>query len=351
LDDLIARNVQNLSLRMSGWCNGGITQKVLTNVKVVRNLGGQAGMDRLIAKCKEENVPLYFEGVTAFAYDSNLLDGFLSYRDAARFTTREHIEVHPYDPITYTQMDWLDTFYLVRPQYAKKNASNLIESLSQAKATGVSFRDIGKFLSGNYNPKDTTSREKVKQMNLDTLQEAKDAGLNVMVKQGNDYVLPYANIITDMDLDGINYSILDRMVPFYEIAIHGMKDYTSSALNISGDYETQLLQCAEYGAGLNYTFFAENAQVLQDSVHTGYYGAEYAVWAEKAAADIERFQREMAGLNNQRIVDHAYLDKEVTMTRYADGTTVYVNYGKQDYNKGGLMVPARDYYVKGGDTK
>ena len=65
---------------------------------------------------------------------------------------------------------------------------------------------------------------------------------------------------------------------------------------------------------------------------------------------IRRYQQEMAGLNQQRIVAHEHLAEEVTVTTYADGTRVYVNYSNADYRQGSLKIPARDYLVKGGSN-
>lgn len=351
LGDLLERGAKNLNLRMSGWCNGGITQQVLTGVHVEGGLGGEKGMKRLIAAAEEAGVPLYFDGVTCFAYDSNLLDGFFTYRDAARFTTREQIRIYPYSVVDYLPDEWRDPYYLVRPQYAQENASKLISALKERGAAGVAFRDIGYLLSANYNPNDTVTREKVKQMNLDTMAEASQAGLKVLIKSGNDYAMPYADLISDMDVDGYNYAILDKQIPFYQIAIHGRKAYTTVSLNLADDYETELLRCAEYGTGLNFTFFNESALVVQDTYHSGYYGAAYADWADKATEVILRYQEDMAGLNSQRIVDHAYLNSEVTVTRYEDGTSVYVNYSDRAFTFEGVTIPARDWCVKGGEAQ
>ena len=152
-------------------------------------------------------------------------------------------------------------------------------------------------------------------------------------------------------MDGIKYAILDKQVPFYQIAIHGMKEYATVPLNLADDNATELLRCAEYGTGLNFTFFAESAMIVQDTYHTGYYGAEYADWVDKAVAFITRYQSDMAGLNNQRIVGHDYLASEVTVTRYANGTNVYVNYSDTEFTAEGVTIPARDWCVKGGEAQ
>ena len=346
--DMAGKGVKNLNVRFAGWANGGITQQVFTRVNILRELGGKSAMQKLIATANENGIPLYFDGVNCFAYDSNVFDGFLAFTNAARYTTREQIALYPYDIVHYQEADWLDQYYLVRPDYAQDNASNMIKALADVNAYGASFRDIGNFLSADYNPKDTTTREQVKAMNIATMQEAHDAGQKVMIKMGNDYAVPYADIITDMDLTGTKYSLIDQAVPFYQIALHGMKDYTGDAINLAGDYMQEFLKCVEYGSGLNFTFMAEDAKVLQDTIHSTLFGSNYAAWAEDAAALITKYQQDAAGLNQQRIVSHEQLNDFLTVTGYADGTKVYVNYSSDACTENGITVPARGYAVERG---
>ena len=348
ISDLTDRGVRNLNVRMAGWANGGVTQQVFTDVDILRELGGKKSMTALIAKAKELNVPVYFDGVNCFAYDSGILEGFVPFTDAARYANRVQIELLPFDVVQYQTADWLDSYYLVRPEYAKKNADNMLAELKKLGAYGVSFRDVGYLLSADYNPKNTTTREETKALNIQTLKDAKANGQQVMIRMGNDYAVPYANIITDMDLTGTAYSIIDQAVPFYQIALHGMKDYTGDPINLAGDYLQEFLRCVEYGAGLNFTFMAEDAKVLQDTYHSNYFGSTYAAWAEDAAAMIERYQADMDGLNQQRIVSHEKLTAHVAVTGYEDGSKVYVNYGSEDYTVDGVNIPARDYAVERG---
>ena len=351
--DMVRGGIRNLNVRYTGWCNGGVNQKVLTSINVQSQLGGEKGMELLINDAKNANVPLYFDGITCFAYKSGILQGFIPFRDAARFTTREQIKIYPYSAITFQPMDGgaLDPFYLVEPHYAQDKANNLIDGLQARKAYGVAFRDIGYILSGDYNPRGTTTREQVKQMQIDTVQKAKAAGEKVLIKEGYDYVLPYADLVTDMDLTGIPYSIIDENIPFYQIAIHGAVNYTGKPINLSSDWQTELLRCAEYGAGLNFTFMAEDAKVLQDTFHTNYYGSTYAFWKDDAAKIITDYQAAMAGLNRLSITGHQTVGQDVTVTEYENGAKVYVNYGAADYSAEGVTVPARGYIVTGGETK
>ena len=308
-------------------------------------------MKQLIEKARSLHADLYFDGISCFAYHSNLFNGFLPYANAARYATREQVHLYPYSIITYQPAEWMEDYYLVRPGYAKEMSSNLIRALKEFGADGVGFRDIGNLLSADYYSRDLVTREKVKAMNIETMKEARAAGQKVAIKEGNEYAIPYADLITDMNLTGQNYAIIDERVPFYQIALHGMKNFTGSAINLSGDYQTVLLECAEYGAGLNFTFMAENPRILTDSVYSSYAGASYSNWRAHAMEMIVRYQKEMTGLNSQRITDHERVAENVTVTTYQDGTKVYVNYGNEAWRKEDVEVPARDYCVERGMDK
>ena len=128
-------------------------------------------------------------------------------------------------------------------------------------------------------------------------------------------------------------------------------NYTGKPVNLANDWQTELLRCAEYGAGLNFTFMAEDAKILQDSLHSSYYGSTFAYWKEDAAKIINDYQAAMDGLNAQRIIGHAILAENVTCTEYENGAKVFVNYGDEDYEADGIAVTARSYIVTGGEKQ
>lgn len=351
MEELTGNGVRHLNMRMSGWSNGGVRQKVLNGIHTQGELGGDSGMKKLIAAAKEKGVTLYFDGISCFAYDSGLLEGFVPTLHAARFTTRELVKLYPYYIVTYQQQDWSDPYYLVKPRIAANYADNLIKGLKDRGSAGIAFRDIGNLLSADYYKNETVTREQVKTMNIEALQKAQDLGMKISIKKGNDYAISYADLITDMNLTGRKYAIIDQAVPFYQIALHGLKNYTGEPINLSGDYQNALLESAEYGAGLNFTFMKADTTVLQDSAYSCYTAGAYDRWKEEALQMILRYQKEMSGLNNQRIIGHEFISNDVHITTYEDGTRVYVNYGSKDYRKGAVKIPARDYLVERGSAE
>ena len=96
---------------------------------------------------------------------------------------------------------------------------------------------------------------------------------------------------------------------------------------------------------------AQDTRILQDTNHTGYYGAWFDSWEEEAVQLINDYQTAMAGLNNQLIVGHEMIGANVAVTTYENGSRVYVNYGGEDYAAGQVTVPARSYIVERGEAQ
>lgn len=336
--------VKNLSVKMSGWCNGGVKQNILKRVSVLSSLGGKSGLQSLSDTAKSQGVNLYLNGITQSEYNSNIFDGFFSYTDAAKRISKERAEQHIYSAVTYAEREGTDPFYLLHADLGLEMMDNLVGAAEKYN-TGVSFEDAGKELASDFYIKDTVSREKNLNDQIAKLKEYSDSGMAIMVNSGNDYTLGYADMITNMNMKGNEYILLDENVPFYQLAIHGLVNYTGYSINICGDDNEQILKCAEYGAGLQFTFMEETAFALQKTLYTQYYGADFNAWRDRMVEIYNRYNSELGHTFNQKMVNHTCITKELSCTEYADGTKVYVNYSYENVTADGVVVPARDYKV------
>lgn len=345
LRQLASEGMNNISVKYTGWCNGGVNQKLLSKAKTIRDLGSKKDLKNLGAAAAELGVDLYLEGVTHYEYDSGLTDGFFSFTDAARFLSKERAELFVYSDVTYSAREGIDSYYLLHPDLIKENAQVLTKAAGQYGAN-VAFRDMGKDLSSDYYLKNTVSRQQAMDSHAQILKEIGDSGKKVMVNMGNDYALPYADIVTNMDLAGSGYTILDEEVPFYQLAIHGFVNYVGSPLNNCGNEEEELLESAEYGAGLSFSLMRETAFALQKTLYTEYYASDFAAWHDRMMDIYNRYNSEMGHVFNQQMTGHEKLDDNLSCTVYEDGTKVYVNYGFTDaVAPDGTKLPARDYVV------
>ena len=163
---------------------------------------------------------------------------------------------------------------------------------------------------------------------------------------GNIYAAVYSDMVTNMELQGSEYTIIDTYVPFYQMALHGYVNYTGEALNLTGNTQDELLRSAEYGAGLYFNVMNETAFILQKTLYTEYFGSDYNAWHDKMVEIYTRYNAELGHTFNQKMINHEQLTRELSCTTYEDGTRVYVNYSLVDVTaEDGVKIPARDYVV------
>lgn len=347
ITDMAAEGYSNLSLRYVGWMNGGINHSLPKDIDITSGMGGTKALESLVSATNSLGVDLYLTGRTQNVYDSNLLDGFLKSRDVAKYISREVVEIPEFSKIWFADINEsrLEHHFLLRPSVCVELMQSLAD-YAKDNGVGVGYEDTGYMLSGDYNQRRSVTREAAMDMQTAKLAEVKAAGTKVTMTTGNEYVLPYADLLTQVDLFGKDSLIFDQKVPFYEIAIHGLVDYTGNAVNLSGDAWETVLKSAETGAGLSFTFYSESASLLQGTEYMDFFGANYDGWKDKAKEYANRYETEMAGLNNQFITEHRILADGVTATVYEDNTIVYVNTSVFDYTDETVTIPARDYLVE-----
>ncbi len=347
LSDIAQNGYGNLSLRYTGWMNGGIDHSIPSDIDITSGMGGTKGLKSLVSLAEDLGVDLYLTGRVEHAYNSNIFDGYWSFTDAAKYASREVIEIPVFSNIWYGGLkdNRMETHDLLRPSVCVDLMDSLADYTKDYK-TGVGFEDVGYLLSADYNPKRTVSREKSMEMQMEQLAKIVAAGTPITMNAGNEYALPYATLLTNVDLVGKEYLIFDGTVPFYEMAIHGLVDYTGYSVNLAGDSWQAVLDSAQTGAGLAFTFIYDSVDDLQGTEYMDFFGANYDAWKEKAKAYADRYEKDMKGLNNKAITDYRILADGVTATVYEDNTVVYVNKTKADYVDDVVTIPARDYLVE-----
>lgn len=342
--------IKNSNIKLSGFFNGGVKQKMINKFSWINSLGGTAGLKNMVSELSSTSAKLYLDGTMQFAYRPNSTAGFNRYRDPARFANDEVCKLQEYSPIWYGKLDSLDPYYLLRPSNIAHASDVFIKNAGKYGFEGISYRDNGYQLSADYNDSRLVSRAAARKQQQEKMQLANDQNLSIMINAGNSYALKYADFITNMTLHGNSYAIIDRQVPFYQIALHGYKNYAGAAINLGYEINQAVLESAETGAGLYFVFMNEPEKILQETNYTEYYAACYDTWKDRLKDIYGRYNSEFSPVANTLICNHEYLNDSVTCTTFDNGYVVLVNFGYVDYTTdSGIIVPARDYKViKGG---
>ena len=347
LTEIADSGIGDFSFKYNGWCNGGVQNKA-GKVKLVSKLGSSGDLKDLAKTADSKGVDLYLAGGFNYAYRDKLFDSYSVKRDSAKYIGREVVEKYPYSSVWFGEDDDLDSYYLTQPQYAIDALNKFKSKAADYGADGVALEDIGYKLNSDFNPKKLVTREQSMEMQMNAMKDI-SAGSKLITKGGNDYSLAASNVVTDVWLESKLYNIEDASVPFFSIAIHGLVDYTGTAINLSNDYKTSILNSVENGAGLYYSVMSEGVDKLSESEYTNLYGADYSKWSETITEDVNRIRGDLNCVASEFVKDHTIITKDVRCVEYENGVSVIVNYGYDDYDYNGTTVKARDFVVIGGD--
>ena len=347
--DLSDNGVENFTMKYSGWSNNGMHNSSVRKVKLTKKLGSKSDLKNFVSTATEKNVDVYMDSNFQFVFKNKaLFDGYSVNRDTSKFISREIVELSYYSPIYFAQLPDEYEYYVTRPSYVMGNVDSVSSYVSKLGTANISFGDISKQLCGDYNYKRHVSREAAMNMITDKYQEIAEKGQKVMANSDNFYNVPYADVITGAVLNNKSFNIVDETIPFYQIALHGLVDYTAESINLSQDAQDIILKSAELGAGLYFTVTDEPTATLQDTKFTEYFATDYSMWKEDILNYYNRFKNDFGGTYDEYIVGHSKIDNNVYKTEFSGGKVVIVNYNYNPYNYNGTEVPARDYIVEGG---
>lgn len=341
--------VKNLSVRYTDIFNGGANQKALMDADYVGGLGSTGDREELVSLIRQQGGRLYLGAYVEQVRSTGLFDGYSPLDDAIRDVSNTVIERYPYyvDTLNASSDGGLKVALLGAAAQEKTFAA--LQSAAISAGAGVSYMDAGRLLYSDFGTSSYTSRNA-----FAVLQSRLIAGAasecGVLVDGGNEYAAVYGDCVIGLDLAGSRYDIVDRQVPFYEMALHGSVAYTGSAVNVTGELDLAVLRAAETGAGLYFRFFETDYEEIRYNSVTytdTLYGANFADWKDKLLAAYDRLESRLGGLGALRITDHEYLSDGVTQTTYEDGTRVIVNYTQEPFAQGGVRVDARDFAVVG----
>lgn len=344
-------NPENMNAKYSGWFNTGTNQTTANKMKLVSRLGSKSDLKDLASFASSKQIDLFMDGSFNYVLKDKALDGFMENRDAAKYVSREIAEVYGIWAVTFKpdkDNNKSSNYFLTKPGYAKTSLENFVKTISDYGTKNVSLQDYGRKLAGDYNPKNRVSREANMNMQMNSMSTLKSSGSKLMINEGNQYAVPYADVVTNINFNNKKINLIDEAVPFYTIALHGVVNYTGDAINLAEDYETNMLKSVETGAGLYFVFMEQPTSVLQKGWSTQYFACNFDEWKADAVQTYERFNKELSDIYNQYIVEHKKLANGVYLTKYESGKTTVVNYNYNNYNYNGKTIPKRDFITIGG---
>lgn len=304
-------------------------------------LGGKNGLKSLNEFVQEENQhKLYLE--SGFLIASSNTGDITKKVDVAYDGIGLEVSTEFWDGTIY---------YLLNPLKAYKRNNDLLDKLEKYENYGIAYEYEGQYAYADFNESATyTKGETVKQLK-ELLASTSDDGRNIGVYGNNQYVLEYADYLYGLREDAYGLNITDYAVPFVEMVISGLIDYsTEGAGNLSYDLETQKLKWIEYGSMPYFYLTYESALNLRDTDYDSLFSSTFDDWEDTVVETYLEFKENLSCVWGRQMTDHQILGDDLIRVEYDNGVSIYINYANEQADADGIKIPAKSYViVEGGE--
>ncbi len=328
------KGINNMSVKYSGWFNGGVEQTDISKFKILSCIGGKKGFNNLI---KNSSASI-FPDVKISEVSAKAFDGFSVKNDAARLTYNETALLYPLNlPKNDFDYDKKFTYLLSSAKYEQR----IKQFFKKYNHGNISLSDFTNQINSDYANKNYTDRTAALNNIISALSFI-DEKAEIMAARPNKYAFGNVSLMTDMPVTSSGANIFDMDVPFLQMVLAGYVDMATSAINIS-DGEFDILKLMIYNTLPNFDLMYEESSVLKNTDFSDMYSMNYEDWSDEAVNLYNSYIKDMQKVRGQTITSwNSTADGLVTVT-YENGASIVINRTEKAVNVGGADIEAKTY--------
>lgn len=344
---LESAGVEGIKVEYSGWSTGGLHGTAPGGIKVLGCLN-ESGvkLKDFLQEMQEKDIPVFHTAQLQYVYKDTLADGYSPesyaprYYDKTVVTARQYLIPNGY----WSRKDGVTQ--MISPYFVEDMADTLIQKTAKYNLAGVDIDTLSGTLFSDFYDKRYTDRQMAQTKNCAAMEKIAEAYAGaVMGSNANAYAWQYVSDITETPFDSNRAQIINDVIPFYAMVIHGYRDFTGEAMNLSDDITTLILKSVETGSGVSFEWICGDNSLLKDTDFDSLYSVNFEVWRDKAVEIWQQVNDATGFLRDQRIVQHERLENGVYRTTFEDGTQVIVNYNRESVSYEGKTLGAQDFLV------
>ncbi|WP_409342214.1 DUF5696 domain-containing protein [Paenibacillus sp. MBLB4367] len=335
VEELRQQGISNMRVTYQGWQHSGYAETD-ERFPVVQAIGGSKGAERFVSSMHEKGIKVLFEDYLAWKNPDHSLFSVKS--DGIRSIDSTVLQ-RRIGGSQDTAAKKLVGRFIVNPVKAVAKQKEVIDSLKEIGVDGIHYVDgPGNVVYSDYLPDAPLSREDTAFYYRSLMDYTREQLGTVGALRGNDYSLGHADFIQELPSESSYDFIIDETVPFYPMVVHGAVEYTTTAANLRGVYDTGLLKAIEYGAIPYFRLTYSPSRALKETDFDYVYSSEYAIWKSRIVDEYGKFNK-LAAVYDKRMVNHEKKADGIYVTTYEDGTRVTVDYKTKSFDvaKGGAQ--------------
>ncbi|MEH7275058.1 DUF5696 domain-containing protein [Neobacillus vireti] len=338
--ELSSLGINDMSITYHGWQNGGYG-KYGGHFPVDGDLGGNRGMKSFVDFAHSKGMSVYLDA-SSYTFNNTGKDGFRQSRDGLRDLGSSIIKF---------KRSGIETTF-VSPRFMKDVILKDLEKVKELGVDGYLYGSgIGAMLATDFNDRHFASRHEAKEIQQDIFEKTKEVLGDVRVTSGNLYAINNSSHIDQMDHDYSFGLFVDRVVPFEQIALHGLVGYSFDYGNMSGNVKESFLKGIEYGAYPSFLVtYEQSDKLLESRSMRRFYSTNFKDWEKEIVEQYQQYNDALSDVQDQFITDHRMIADGVFETIYENGKRIFVNYNQDPFTIEGIEIGAEDFIVlEGGE--
>lgn len=340
LKSLQDKDITNINLKYTGWMNGGLRQELPTSISVEKAIGGKSSFEALRDYTVQTGVDFY--PAVNFLTTPSTAKGYNVFRMAAMQIDQKDAKAYYYNMVTRVGDDYdsILSSAVLREVIQKFN-----QSYSKLDISGLCLNDLGNSLYADYTKNNSIDRESTVNILRQLKKDLLSGYDSLMIDGGFVYMLPGADIALNVPFSDSSYDMTDEAIPFFQLVFHGYVTYAGSPLNLSYDFDTDLLRTIEYGGTPYFQLMAADGSAIKNTEYSYLCSNNFDIWSEQLVQAYEKINEALSPVQNAEMTGHQKLAEGLYRTDYANGWSVYVNYNEASQQTEGVSVPAKGYQV------
>lgn len=309
--------VNNMSIILTGFANGGLDSQYPTYLKWQKVLGGAAGYNELVDYAEKNGLEIAPNVDFSYSKSLKTFSGFKYKQTASKTLDGRYATRREYD--ASIQMFQRKGGVVISTDAYDLAYSKFIKSTADYKITSLATKALGSDLSSDFDEKTGyifREQSKVNTQNmLANLSGRKEGGsqsnFNLILDAGNAYALKYASGLLKTPLDSSRRLNTSEAIPFVGMVLHGSIEFTGDAINMEGDSRYMFLKALENGANLYFTLAMQNTELLKGTEdYNNYYSVQFSTWKNSIVSMYNEYNKVMSSKQGVYIEEHEFLNAD-----------------------------------------
>lgn len=336
LEELKRDGVGNFTVVLRGLdSSGAYYGKIDTSIAVNKKLGTLTQLKDLTGKWR--NV---YPEVQLTQFTRNRLR-YNSFFHSVTAVNRKTAKLFDYKYSTGMRDYSLPTRYLLSFTNVKKAATELMENAKNNQISHLAPLSLAQDLYSDFSG-DTTQIGQMEE-GVSEILSAMSKTNELILEKPNAYAIPSASKLLYIPHADSGHFISNGSIPFVQLVLDGIKEYSIPAMNYANDPRDLLLFAIESNSSLSFSLMNEDYSNVARTSMNRLYASNYEKWKET----VVRFYGEWATARKQTasspITNYEYINEKVRRVTFKNGQVVYVNYDTVPYQSGKIKVAAKSY--------